>query len=133
VCVILQAWYQIQRTSPSLRCVNCGLGYLQSIYSSAYLGFNILLQVSALLLVISRQLEARYSANIGPNIVGILQFTLCEMWSRTYIMNLQLRMFSIQYSTVGICAAIVYNTSILCAFYCKLGAKCSAHPPVFFM
>jgi hypothetical protein len=38
---ILQIWCQIQSTSPTLRCVNCGLGWLQSIYSSAYLGFNI--------------------------------------------------------------------------------------------
>jgi hypothetical protein len=41
VCVILQTWCQIQRTSSSFRCVNCGLCYLQSISSSAYLGFNI--------------------------------------------------------------------------------------------
>jgi hypothetical protein len=133
VCVIQQAWCQIQRTSPSSCCVNCGIGYLQSIYSSAYLSFNIQLQVSTLLLVISRQLDARYTANIEPNIVGILQFTLCEMWFRTYIMNSQLRMFRIQYSTAGICAAIVDNTSILCALYCKHFAKCSAHPPAFAM
>jgi hypothetical protein len=30
--------------------VNCGPGTIQSIYSSAYLGFNIQLQVSSLLL-----------------------------------------------------------------------------------
>jgi hypothetical protein len=39
----------------------------------------------------------------------------------------------LQYSTVGICAAIVDITSIQCALYCKLGAKCRAHPPAFAM
>jgi hypothetical protein len=39
--VRLQTWCQIQRTSSSLRCVNCGPGHMQSLYSSAYLGFNI--------------------------------------------------------------------------------------------
>jgi hypothetical protein len=39
--VKLQTRNQMKRTSASLRCVSCGLGYLRSIYSSAYLGFNI--------------------------------------------------------------------------------------------
>jgi hypothetical protein len=39
--VILQTLRQIQRTSPSLRCVNCGLDYIQNIYCSTYSGFNI--------------------------------------------------------------------------------------------
>jgi hypothetical protein len=37
----------------------------------------------------------------------------------------------LQYSTVGICAAIVDITTIECALYCKLGAKYSAHPSVY--
>jgi hypothetical protein len=41
MCVILQIWCQIQRTSSSLRCVNCGPWHTQSIYSSAYLRINI--------------------------------------------------------------------------------------------
>jgi hypothetical protein len=48
--VILQTWCQIQRTSYSLRCVICGPGHIQCTYNSAYLGFNIQLYVSALLL-----------------------------------------------------------------------------------
>jgi hypothetical protein len=46
--VILQTWCQIKRISSRLRYVNCGPNYLQGIYSSAYLGFNIQLQVSVL-------------------------------------------------------------------------------------
>jgi hypothetical protein len=38
-----------------------------------------------------------------------------------------------QYSAVGICAAIVDITSIQCVSYCKLGAKYSAHCPVYAM
>jgi hypothetical protein len=48
--VILQTWSQIQRITYRLRNVNCSPGYIQSIYSSAYWGFNIQLQVSSLLL-----------------------------------------------------------------------------------
>jgi hypothetical protein len=44
--VILQTVRIIQCISYRLRYVNCGPGYIQSIYSSAYLGFNIQLQVS---------------------------------------------------------------------------------------
>jgi hypothetical protein len=32
---------QIQRTSYGLRNVNCGPGHIQSIFCTAYLGFNI--------------------------------------------------------------------------------------------
>jgi hypothetical protein len=111
--------------------VNCGPGYIQSIYSSAYLGFNVQLQVSSLLLYISHHFNARDTANLVPNTAHILQFTQCELWSRPYIRYLQLRIFRLQYSTVGICAAIVDITSTQCALYCKLSAKDSAHRPVY--
>jgi hypothetical protein len=68
-----------------------------------------------------------------PNTAHIVQFTLCEMWCRTYTKYLQLRIFMLQYSAVGICAAIIYITTIQCALYCKLGAKYSAYPPVYAM
>jgi hypothetical protein len=128
---ILQSWCQIQRTSSSLRYVNCGPGHIQSTYSSAYSDFNIHLNVSALLLYISRQFTARYTANLVPNTAQIVQFMLCVLWSRTYTKNLQLRIFMPQYSAVGICAAIVDITSIQCALYCKFGVKFSAHRPVY--
>jgi hypothetical protein len=131
--VIQQSWCQIQRTSSSFRYVNCGSGHIQCIYSSAYLDFNIQLYVTALLLEISRQFYAPYTANFEPNIAHILPFTLCELWYRLYTKYLQLRIFSLQYSAVGICAAIVYITTIQCALYCILGAKYSAHPPVYSM
>jgi hypothetical protein len=116
-----------------VRFTLCGLWsrtytmYLQHGYS----GFNIQLIVSALLLEISRLSNARYTAKLVPNTAHILQFTPRDLWSRPYTKYLQLRMFRLQYSTVGICAAIVDITSVLCALCCKLGAKCRAHPPAF--
>jgi hypothetical protein len=131
MCLILQTWCQIQRTSSSLRYVNCGPGHIQGTYISAYLGFNIQLKVVPLLLEISRIFNARYTAKLVPNTAHILQFTPRDLWSRPYTKYLQLRMFRLQYSTVGICAAVVDITSVLCALCCKLGAKCRAHPPAF--
>jgi hypothetical protein len=58
---------------------------------------------------------------------------LCEMWSRPYAMHIQLRIFRLQYSSVGVCAAIVDITTVQCALYCKLGAKYSARSPVYAM
>jgi hypothetical protein len=72
----------IQRTTSSLRNVNCGPGHVQCHYSSTYLGFNSQLNVSALLLETSRQFNSRYTANLVPNSAHALQFTLCELWSR---------------------------------------------------
>jgi hypothetical protein len=44
--VILQIWCQVQSASSGLRYVNCGTGHIQSIFSTAYLGFNIQLKVA---------------------------------------------------------------------------------------
>jgi hypothetical protein len=85
--VTLQIWCQIQRTSSSLRYVNYRRGHIQCIYSSAYWGFNIHLNVSALLLEISWQFNARDTAFLVPNTAHILQFTLCELWSRSYTIH----------------------------------------------
>jgi hypothetical protein len=131
--VILQIWCQIQRTWSSLRYVNCGPSHIQNTYSSAYLRFNIQMKVAPLLLEVSRQFNARYTAFLVPNAEHIVQFTLCELWSGTHTKCLQLLIFMPQYSTVGICAAIVDITTTQCAFYFKLSAKCSAHPPVYAM
>jgi hypothetical protein len=93
MCVILPTWCQIQRTSSSLRNVNCGPGHVQCHYRSTYLCFNSQLNVSRSLLEISRQCNARYTANMVSNIAHILQFTLCELWSRPYAMYIPLRIF----------------------------------------
>jgi hypothetical protein len=93
VRVILLTWCQIQHTSLSLLYVNCGPVHIQSNYSSAYSGFNIRLNLSALLLEIIGHVDARYTANLVPNAAHILRYTLCELWSRTYTMHLQLRIF----------------------------------------
>jgi hypothetical protein len=129
--VILQILCQIQSPSSGLRYVDCGPGHIQCIYSSAYSDFYVHLNESALLLEISRQFNARYTANLVPNTAHILRVTLCVLWSRTYTMHLQLRTFRLQYSSERICAAIVHITTIQCALYCKLVAKYNAHPPVY--
>jgi hypothetical protein len=91
--VILQIWCQIQSTSSGLRYVNCGPGHIQCIYNSIYSDINIHMNVSALLLYISRQFNARYTANLLPNTAHILQFMLFELWSQPYPKYLQLRIF----------------------------------------
>jgi hypothetical protein len=131
--VILHSWWQIQRTSSSLRYATCGPGHVQSIFSTSYLGFNIHVNVSALLLEISRQFNARYTPNLLPNTAHIPQNMLCELWSWLYTKYFQLRIFRLQYSTVGVCAAIGDISTIQCALYCILGVKYSAHPPVYAM
>jgi hypothetical protein len=128
--VILQTWCQIQRTSCGLRYMNCVPGNVQCISSSIHSDFNIRSNVTALLFEII-DYDARYTANLEPNIAYIIRFTLCEQCSRTYTMNLQLRIFRPPYSAERICATIGDITTIQCALYCKLGAKYSAHPPVY--
>jgi hypothetical protein len=64
------------------------------------------------------------------NIAHIQPFTLCELWSRSYTMHLQLSIFRLYYSAVGICDAIADISTMLRALNCKPGAKCSALPPV---
>jgi hypothetical protein len=128
--VILQILCQIQSPSSGSRYVNCGPGHIQCIYSSAYTGYNIRLILSALLLEIIGHVDARYTANLVPNTAHILRYTLCELWSRTYTMPLQLHIFRLQYSFERICTAIIHITTNHCGLYCILGAKYSAHPPV---
>jgi hypothetical protein len=123
----------VPNTAHILQFTLCELwsGHIQSTYSSAYSGHNIQLNVSALLLEISRQFNARYTANIEPNTAYIIQFAQCVLWSREYAMHLQLRIFRLQYSSERICAAIADISRMLRATYCKPEANCSAHPPVY--
>jgi hypothetical protein len=92
--VVLQLWSQKQRTSSSSCYVYCGPRHLQCICSSGCSGFNIKLNVSALLVDTCRHFGARYTANLLPNTAHILQFMLCDLWSRPYTKYLQLRIFS---------------------------------------
>jgi hypothetical protein len=84
-----------------------------------------------MLLEVSRQFNAPYTANLLPNTAHVLQFMLCELWSRPYAKYLQLRIFSPYYSTVGSSPAIGGISTIQCSLYCKLGAKYTACPPVY--
>jgi hypothetical protein len=85
--VILLTLCQIQHTSLSLLYVNCGAGHIQCNYSSTYSGFNIRLNLTALLLEIIGHVDARYTANLVPNTAHIPRYMLCELWSRTYTMQ----------------------------------------------
>jgi hypothetical protein len=125
----LQTWCQIWSRSSSLRYVNYGPGHIQCIYSSIYSDFNIHSNVSALLLYISRQFNARYTAFLVPNTAHILPFTLCDLWSRPYTKYFPHRIFRLQYSAEGSSQAIRGIWTLQWAIYCKLGAKYSAHPP----
>jgi hypothetical protein len=133
MCAILHSLCQIQSTSSRSRYVNCGPGHIQCIYISIYSGFNIELNVSTLLLQTRRHFDARYTANWVPNVAHMLQFTLCELWSRPNTMYLQLGIFRLQFSTERICADIRGISSVQCALYCNLGAKYSADPPDYAM
>jgi hypothetical protein len=110
--VTLQIWSQIQRTWYSLRCVGCGPVHIQCNYSSAYSGSNIYLNLPVLLLEICRYVDARYTANLVTNTAHIPQFTLCQLWSRPYTKYLRLRVSGLEYSAVGIYAAIVDITTM---------------------
>jgi hypothetical protein len=113
--------------------MNCGPGHMQCNYNSAYPHISIQLNVSSLLMEISRQFQPRYTANLVPHTAHILQFTPCELWSRPYTKYLQLRKFGLHYSTERICAAIVDISTIQCALYCKRDAKYRENPPVYAM
>jgi hypothetical protein len=131
--IILQTWWQLQRTSSSFRNVISGPAHIQCIYSSAYSILNIRLNVFALLLEICRYLHACYTANFMPNTEPILRFALCELWSRTYTIHLQLCIIRLQCSSERISAAIGDISTIQCALYCKLGDNYIAHPAAFSM
>jgi hypothetical protein len=103
--------------------VNCGPGHIPCRYSCAYSDFSIQLKLPALLFEICRHLHARYTANLVPYIAHTLQFTLCELWYRTYTMELQLRIFRLQYSSERIGAAIGDIWTIKCALNCTICAK----------
>jgi hypothetical protein len=131
--VILQNFCQMQRTPSSIRYVNSGPAHIQTIYSSAYLGRNIQLSVSALLLEIWRQFNAGCTTNFAPHTAHIPQFTLRELWPRLITKYLQLRTFRLQYSARGICAAIGDIPTIPHALYRKYWSKYNGQPPVYAM
>jgi hypothetical protein len=72
--VILHSWCQIQRTSSCLRYVTCGPGHIQSIFHTAYLGFNIQLNVAPRHFEVSERFNGRYTANLVPNTAHTLRF-----------------------------------------------------------
>jgi hypothetical protein len=66
-----------------------------------------------------------------PNTAHILQFTLSKLWYRPYTKYLQLLIFRLPYSALGICTPIADIATILRALYWKFDVKYSAHPPVY--
>jgi hypothetical protein len=123
----------VSNTAHIVQFTLCGLWSrtIQSIYSSVYLCFNIQLKVAPLLLEVSRQFNARYTAYMVPNTAHILQFMLGDLWSRPYTKYLLLRIFRPQYSAEGSTPAIGGISKIQCALYCKFCVKYSAHRPVY--
>jgi hypothetical protein len=71
----------------------------------------------------------RHTANYVPNTAHILQFTLFELWARSYTMQLQLHIFRIQYSTKRSPAGIGDMSTIQWALYCNLCAIYSTYSP----
>jgi hypothetical protein len=131
--VIVQTLSPTERTSSSLRNVYCGPGNTQCIYNSSYSGNNIQVNVSAVLFDIFQHFDARYNANLVSNLAQIPQFTLCELWFRSYTMLLELRTFRVQYSSERIGAVIGGISTIEWALNSRHGAKYSAHPPIYDM
>jgi predicted RNA-binding Zn-ribbon protein involved in translation (DUF1610 family) len=125
VRVILQSGCRIQRTTTRLHYVYCGPGHIQSIYSSAYSDFNMQLNVSALLMDISRQFNESITEIWVPNTAHNRRFTQCVLWTRTQTKYVQLRIFRLQYSNEGSSPAIGDISTIQCALCRKLGAKYS--------
>jgi hypothetical protein len=68
----------LSNTAHILQCTLCELWSrdIQYNYSAAYSGFNNQLNVSALLLEISRQFNERYTAILVPNTAHVLRVTL---------------------------------------------------------
>jgi hypothetical protein len=128
--VILQTLSQIQCITSRLRYVNCGPGYIQSIYSSPYLGFNIQLLVSALLLELSRQFNERYTATLVPNTAHVpgLRYVICGPghikcnYSYVYSgLNIQVNQYALlleisRYFDVRYTANMVPNTAHILQF-----------------
>jgi hypothetical protein len=123
MCVILKTWCQIQRTSSRLRYVNCGPGHIQCNYCYVYSGFNIQVNVSALLLGISRPFNERYAANSMPNRAHSHQF--CAMWTVVPKIYNAITVPHIQASILKWTYLLCYwrYLVIQCALYCNLGAK----------
>jgi hypothetical protein len=71
-------------TLSPLRYVNSGHVHTQCNYSYVYSDVNVQVNLSALRLEIYRQCNPRYTAYFVWNTPHIVQFTLCELWSRTY-------------------------------------------------
>jgi hypothetical protein len=119
----------IQRTASSLRNVNCAPGHIQCVYSTAYSGFNIQLNVSMVILVIYRQFNATYTANFVPN--TSLRYLICGPGHIQCNYSSAYWGFNIQ---LNVSAVLIGDMStIQWALYLKVGAKYSAQPPVYAM
>jgi hypothetical protein len=56
------------------------------------------LNLSPSMLVTCRQLNARYTPHLLPNIARVLFFTLCQPWSLSNKISLHFLLFRLQYS-----------------------------------
>jgi hypothetical protein len=128
--VMLHICCQKQRTCSSLHYVNSGPGQMQSCCSTAYSAFNIQLNASQLLLVVCRQLGARYTAHSLQNIAPFSQFVLCQLCALRNPAQLQLCRFYNKYSIDRISVPIGDMSSIrsaLCVKFAAIKQRASAH------
>jgi hypothetical protein len=126
--VILQTWCQIQLTSSSFRYVNSDPGHIQCIYSSAFSVLQYSTERICAAIGDNRTLRCPLYCKFGAKYRA--HHPVYPMWTVVpdiyYVITA--RIFSLQYSSVGNCAAIVDINTIQCALYCNLGAKYSASP-----
>jgi hypothetical protein len=81
--VIYHVCCQIQRTMFGLHYVNYGPGQIQYNFISWYWGFSIQLNITPLLLVVYRQIDACCTPYLLPKQGNDIRFTLCQVWSRS--------------------------------------------------
>jgi hypothetical protein len=127
--IILHICSQIQAKYSRLRYVKSGPSQIQHNYSSSYAGINIQLDVSPLRLRVYRQIDPCYTSHLLPNTGHNIQFTLCQLWSRSNPIWVHMLMLSLQYSIERISAAIGRLSTIRCALYSTFVAKYRAQYP----
>jgi hypothetical protein len=130
---LLHTCCPIQRTCSCSHYVNAGPCQIPCNCSFAYSGLIIQLNVSPLLLVICPQFDARCIPHLLLNTAHIVRFALCQMWSLSNTALLQFRRFYLKYSIECISVSIPDISTIRCALYSTIDAKCSARTLVFAM
>jgi hypothetical protein len=121
--VILLTCCPINRVSSCFHYVNNGPGQTKYSYISCYSGINIQMNISPPIMVKCRQFIARYTPHSLPNTGHNIWFTLCQLWSRSYPMQLQFLIFRLQNSIERISAEIGDFATNRCSLYSTFASK----------